>query len=145
MRIQTGVAITFVLAVFGSSQMTSAAPMPLSPASLYFSSQKEIFRSPLGFSIHAADTRWTRIMPPKNNEYLKAIFRAPTDGSAVQAALTVRSDKVTAKTDLTSYAKKWLKDYPRLGFQVLAAKKVRIGEQVGFMIDMINSDAEMQL
>ena len=45
----------------------------------------------------------------------------------------------------SSNSKQWLKDYPRLGFEILATKKIRLNNQVGFLLDLISRDNHIQL
>jgi hypothetical protein len=130
--------------LFSGFQCALAAPIPLTSSSLFISKEKGLFRSPIGFSLHAAHTNWEQIAPPKNNAYIETIYRASSDDH-VQAALTVRVDETPQKYNLDEYAEKWMKDYPRFGFDILTAKKVKIGEGVGFMLDLVNRDNSKQL
>jgi hypothetical protein len=128
-----------------SSGMTWAAPAPLTGSSLLLTEKPGVFRSPLGFRIDAADTGWKQIPPPEDNPFLSVVYRSNKSNDGVQAALTVRVDSTDANEDLDTYTKKWMKDYPRLGFEVLTAKKVRVTDEVGFMIDLINRENQIQL
>jgi hypothetical protein len=121
-----------------------AAPMPLTSSSLFISKEKGLFRSPIGFSINAAHTDWVQVEKPKDNAYIEAVYRAHDDAN-VQAALTVRVDKTSLPTSLDEYAQKWMKDYPRFGFNILTSKKVRVGAEIGFMLDLVNRDNSKQL
>jgi len=121
-----------------------AAPIPLTSSSLFISQQRGLFRSALGFSLHAADSGWEQVPAPKDNSFIQTIYRAPND-SSTQAALTVRTDKMDKVYDVEQYAKKWMKDYPRFGFEILAAKKVRVSEDVAFMLDLVNRENSKQL
>ncbi len=121
-----------------------AAPIPLTSSSPFISLQKGLFQSPLGFRLHSGQTGWEQIPPPKQNTFIETIYRAPGDNN-VQAALTVRVDKTDKKYELSDYAQTWLKDYPRLGFSILTSKKVRVGQEVGYMLDLVNRDNAKQL
>jgi hypothetical protein len=121
-----------------------AAPIPLTSSSLFISSKKGLFRSPLGFSIDLANTEWVQIPTPKNNTYIETVYRA-SDDSGSQAALTVRIDSSEKKVDLSEYAQKWLKDYPRFGFDVITSKKVRVGNEIAFLLDLVGRDNAKQL
>ncbi|OFZ20401.1 MAG: hypothetical protein A2Z20_08790 [Bdellovibrionales bacterium RBG_16_40_8] len=140
----------FILVVFNLvlSSLTFAAPMPLTSSSIFISGQRGLFHSPVGFSIHLANTDWVQIEKPKDNSYIDAVYRAGSDNN-IQAALTVRTDKITdelsSPVNLENYAQKWMKDYPRFGFVILTAKKVRVGESVGYMLDLVNRDNSKQL
>lgn len=121
-----------------------AAPLPLTSSSTFISSKNGIFHSPLGFSLHLGQSNWEQVTPPQNNDYIETIYRSVDDNN-IQAALTVRIDKLDAPTTLQNYSKKWMKDYPRFGFEILAAKNVRVGNNVGFMLDLVNHENAKQL
>lgn len=65
--------------------------------------------------------------------------------NGIQASLSVRVDRLTESKSLKSYVKHWVKDYSRLGFEILSSKNVAINGQEGFMVDVINRDAAKQL
>ena len=135
--------IIFCLGVLLSLPV-KAAPIPLTSSSVFISAKNGLFQSPLGFSIHLADTDWVQVPKPADNPYIETVYRS-NDDQNIQAALTVRVDKLDTTHTFESYSKKWMKDYPRFGFAVLTAKKVRVGDQVGFMLDLINRDNSKQL
>ncbi len=129
---------------FTLSLSAQAAPIPLTSSSLFISAKKGLFQSPLGFSLHLSNTKWVQVSKPAQNPYIETIYRASGD-SLTQAALTVRVDKIDKSLDPTAYAQKWLKDYPRFGFDIINSKKVRVSQEVGYLIDMINNDNSKQL
>lgn len=122
-----------------------AAPIPVTSSSQYIQPELGMFRSPHGFSIHAGKTTWLHHAPSRSNPYIATIYRAPKVENGVQAALTVRLDKLEKKISLKRYAKKWLRDYPRFGIDVLSNKKVKVGEYSAYLIDMIDRDSAKQL
>ncbi len=121
-----------------------AAPIPLTSSSIFISSKNGLFQSPLGFSLHLASTDWLQVQKPADNPYIETIYRSSKDEN-IQAALTVRVDKLDAIHSIESYSQKWMKDYPRFGFAILTSKKVRVGNQVAFMLDLVNRDNSKQL
>ena len=135
--------ITF-LSLFLSSA-AFAAPLPATTSSKLISERPGLFRSHTGFQIDAGKTGWKQVMAPRDNGFISTVYRSLEPVAGVQPALTVRTDRLEKKTSLSRYTKRWMKDYPRLGFEVLTAKKVRVGPGVGFMLDLINRDNEMQL
>lgn len=122
----------------------SAAPIPLTSSSSFIAAKPGLFHSSLGYSLHAAETNWVQVRPPQNNRYIETVYRA-SENEDVQAALTVRADKLNQPAELSEYASKWIKDYSRFGFQILSSKKVRVGEEVGFMLDLVHQDTSKQL
>lgn len=121
-----------------------SAPMPLTSSSVFISGTRGLFHSPSGFVINAGNTDWHLTVAPKNNSYIETVYRAPGDNK-IQAALTVRAETLAKSMDLDAYANKWMKDYPRLGFEILTAKKVRVGDQVAYMLDLLSRENSKQL
>lgn len=134
-----------IFAIFASFTFVGhTAPLPLTSSSYFISSHRGLFQSPLGFSLHSGNTDWVQLPPPKDNPYIETIYQAAGD-TDIQAALTVRLDKMPKALELSEYAQKWMKDYPRFGFTVLTAKKVKVGTLIGFMLDLVNRDNSKQL
>lgn len=131
--------------IFLASTFAYAAPHPATTSSKLISERPGLFRSHTGFQIDSANTGWKQISSPQNNNFIATVYRSSEPVDGIQPALTVRMDKLEKRTSLTRYTKRWMKDYPRLGFEILTAKKVRVGAGVGFMLDLINRDNEMQL
>ena len=118
-----------------------AAPIPFTSTSLLTSEKSGIYRSPLGFTIHAGNSGWQATSPTVKNDFVVATYKSSTDASA----LTVRIDEIKKPISLDEYSKKWLKDYPRFGFDVLTAKKVRVGNEVAYMLDFVSPENKKQL
>ena len=132
----------FMVALFMFAPTGFGAPMPLTSSSIFISGTNGVFHSPLGFSLNAGNTDWTLAAKPRNNRFIKTIYRAPNDPEAL---LTVRADKINHPANVAQYAKKWLSDYPRFGFQVLEAKRVKVSGQLGYMIDLVSHESSKQL
>lgn len=128
-----------------ASVSTFAAPIPFTSSSALISKNAGLYRSPLGFSIHSSETGWKQVPPPNKNEFIVTMYENRDPNSSAPAALTVRVDDLKKKTSLEDYSKKWLRDYPRFGFDVITAKKVRVGENVGYMLDLLSRENKKQL
>ncbi len=122
-----------------------AAPIPVTSSSFLISSQKGKFISEHGFSINAEDTDWQKSPLLEDNSSIVVHYRAPTTHRGVQAGLTVRVEDLNNPQTLKHYVKSWLKDYPRLGFQILASRPIKINQQKAFLLDMINNQSHKQL
>lgn len=131
----------FILSLFIVA--AQGAPIPLTSTSALISRNDGLYRSPLGFSIHSSDTGWKQLPPPNKNEYIVTMYESL--GEATPSALTVRVDELKKSTPLDEYSKKWLRDYPRFGFDVITAKKVRVGDNVGYMLDLLSRENKKQL
>lgn len=122
-----------------------AAPIPATSSSFVISSHLGKFISNHGFSIHADKTDWIHSPPPEDNPYIATLYRSPKTDMGVQSALTVRIDHLEKRQSLKRYVKRWMKDYPRFGFEILKARPVKINSQRAFILDMVNRQTKKQL
>lgn len=122
-----------------------AAPIPGTSSSLLIGNDLGWFRSAHGFAIHAGNTQWILSPPPKDIPALTTFYHSPKTNQGSQASLTVRVDQLSTPTSLKSYVKKWVKDYPRLGFELLISKPIKVGNHQAFLIDVLNKASEKQL
>ncbi|MCC7405743.1 MAG: hypothetical protein IT288_15190 [Bdellovibrionales bacterium] len=134
-----------LFAAVGVTLSVAAAPIPATSSSFVISSNIGKFISNHGFSIHADKTDWIHSPPPGNNPFIATLYRSPTTEMGVQPALTVRIDELDQEQPLKKYVKKWMKDYPRFGFEILKAKPVKINDQKAFLLDLVNRQTAKQL
>jgi hypothetical protein len=116
-----------------------AAPIPFTGTSLILNEKPGLYRSPKGFTLNAGRSGWEQASPPADNPFLATVYRK-TSG-----ALTVRVDKADLGQSAEDYTKQWMKDYPRLGFEVLGHRTVRVGRETGFLLDLVNRESKVQL
>ena len=62
-----------------------------------------------------------------------------------RATLTVRTDKLKKKTKISKYVRRWVKEYPKYGYDVLGSKKFKSKGKTGYLIDLINNKKKRQL
>lgn len=122
-----------------------AAPVPGTSSSLLVSERPQLFRSSHGFQLHAADTAWFLQASQTQSENLETIYKSPKLSQGLQASLTVRVDQRDPKVSFKQYLRKSLKDYSRLGMDVLKAKPIKINETHGFLVDAIGQGKEKQI
>lgn len=122
-----------------------SAPYPATSSSDFLKTGIGLFRSPLGFQVTSEKTNWIHTEAPKNQKFIATIYKAPESFKGVQPLITVRMDSMDKKKTLNQYMREWVKVYPRLGFQVLGTKKVKVSQKRGFMIDLIHSKTQRQM
>ena len=122
-----------------------AAPMPGAGGSALSSGQPGLYYSPKGFRIDAAKTAWVQTAPPKQIPSLVTVYQAPVPSEGASPALTVRVDQLTAQHTLKTYVKKWMQDYSRFGFEVLAAKPITVNTTQAFLLDIVSRETKKQL
>ena len=126
-------------------QPASAAPMP--SATKLVEPKLGIFRSPQGFKIGTGESGWIHSEVPKNSKYVSTIYKSPAlPGSKKEtAALTVRVDKLEKEMSIDKYVQRWMKEYPKYGFDVLGSKTFVQGKDKGYFLDLLNRDSGRQL
>ena len=122
-----------------------SAPIPGTSSSKLIGADHGMFISEHGFSINAGRTSWIHTSPPKDIPSLTTLYRSPKTTHGVQPSLTVRVDNLKVTVPLKQYVKQWMKDYHRLGFEVLGSKPVKVNGQEGFVVDVINREVSKQL
>lgn len=164
----------FILTLIVSAPMafTSsafAAPIPGTSSSKLISPEIGLFHSPAGFQMNAGKTGWSQVAPPAGNKFIATMYKAQptaigaqiqrdlhasakTAGAAARtakagtpASLTVRVDDLDREIPLDKYIQKWMKEYPRYGFDVLASKPFMQAKQKGYVLDLVNRDQGKQL
>jgi hypothetical protein len=148
-----------------------AAPIPGTATSKLVSPQIGLYHSPIGFQMNAGKTGWAHVAPPAGNKYIATVYRAEPGSVASQmhndlraqgnvvggnsnalasnspapASLTVRIDDLNKDVSLDRYIAKWMKEYPRYGFDVLGSKPFVQNKQKGYVLDLVNRDQGKQL
>ena len=134
-----------LIALLFMSSLGYSAPVPGTSSSLLVSEKPELFRSQSGFEIHAAGTTWYLQESKSSSKNIETIFKSPKLSKGLQASLTVRVDQRDSKTSVNQYLKRALKDYARLGMEVLRARPVKINNSNGFLVDAVGQNKEKQL
>lgn len=161
--------IVFILVgLFASTSF--AAPIPGTASSKLVSPEIGLYRSPNGFTIAAGKSGWTLTSPPKDSKHVAAMY-LPREATSVaqqmkadlqakgdvvkttrqpasqesKAALTVRVDELKKETTLDKYVQRWMKEYPRYGFDVLGSAAFTQNKQRGYVLDLVNRDQKKQL
>ena len=126
---------------------TQASPHPAAASSKLIAPRLGFYRSPDGFHLHSGDSGWLQAAPPAGNQTILTVYRSPRNES--KASLTVRVDQLARGTNADRYIGRWIKEYPRFGFDVLGSQPFsQTGPQGpirGHVIDLMNRDSKMQL
>ena len=123
-----------------------AAPLPSASLSRLAAPKLGVFKSPLGFELKAAADGWTAGEPPEGHRYIQAVYRGPTSrGGHSAPMLTVRADKLERPVTLDRYVQKWLREYPKYGFDVVGSKAFTQNHSRGYVLDLVNREGRKQL
>lgn len=137
--------IAFVSAavLIANGETAGAAPHPATSGSKLIAPKLGFYRSPDGFRLHAGDSGWLQAAPPRGNQTILTVYRSPRNES--KASLTVRVDRLARNATSERYISRWIKEYPRFGFDVLGSQPFTQGGARGHVIDLVNRDSKMQL
>lgn len=122
-----------------------AAPIPGTTSSAMVAPKLGVYKSKFGFEILAQNTAWIQSQPPKKSRFIETVYQAPEVRNNTRASLSVRVDKLKKKTNLKGYVKRWVKEYPKYGYDVLGSKAFRTKDKKGYVIDLVNSKKKRQL
>lgn len=122
-----------------------AAPHPATSTSFLIGKDSGRFISQHGFLLNSAATEWVHAPAPKDIASVETVYKAPDSETGVQAALTVRVDDLKEDLGLKNYIQQWLKDYHRLGFDILASQPVKVGNYKAYMLDLLHGESKKQL
>lgn len=122
-----------------------AAPIPGTSTSTLVSEKPQLYRSSSGFEIHAGGTSWYLQNTTTSSKNIESIFKSPKLVKGLQASMTVRVDQRDPTLSFKQYLRKSLKDYTRLGMNIVKTQPIKVNNFTGFMIDAIGQNREKQL
>lgn len=126
-----------------------AAPYPATSSSAIVS-ENSYFQSKWGFTIHKSDVHWTRLIPDAKDPYHLTTYRPLMTAPDSQASLNIRVDPVSKRPSkkkivLKSYLNYWLKQYPKLGMEVLKHEYTLLNGKKAVRVDAYNLSTSMQI
>ncbi len=135
--------IPFLFALLINTQ-AQAAPLP-SASTQMVAPKLGVHKSNFGFEIAAENTPWIKTVPPKKSKFIETVYRSPIERNNVHASLSVRVDNMRDTTSLKKYVRRWVKEYPKYGYDVLGSKGFKSGQKKGYVIDLVNRKKKRQL
>lgn len=126
------------------TQAAGGAPHPATSTSVLTNPEAGHYFQNQGFSLKTLGTEW---LPTPQDEATgsESVRFTPKGQIDSTASLSVRSDTLAKQSSLEAYAKKWMRDYPSYGFEVLGAKSFSVGGSPGLVVDMIQRSKNKQL
>ena len=134
---------TFFALLFIIPSLSLAAPHPATSTSVLTDPERGLSYLAKGYSLKTTGTNWTAVSP--NNESLIDTVRFASKDSKLTGSLSIRTDKIANNVTLETYAKKFMRDYPNYGFDVLGSKSVTINQSNGLVVDMVQKVKNTQL
>jgi hypothetical protein len=139
--------------------------MPGMASSKLIESEIGLYRSALGFQINSGGSGWIQMETPADKKTIETTYHAPKTEPALAealaaapkakrlkvpmtgegASLTVRVDNLDKNLSLEQYLHRWLKEYPRYGFDILNSKSFTQNSITGQIVDLVNQGTKNQL
>ena len=127
-----------------SAQVAWGSPHPATSTSVLTNPEAGHYFQNQGFRLKSLGTDWLPT-PQDEASASESVRFTPKGQIDSTASLSVRSDTLTKQSSLEAYAKKWMRDYPSYGFEVLGAKSFAVGGSPGLVVDMIQRSKNKQL
>lgn len=119
-----------------------SAPFPVTGTSLMTDPEEGRFLEPYGFRLKATNLKWT-VVPDEKVSIFQTFRFAPTHNQTAQ--LTVRKDDLGQHKNLEVYAKKWMREYPQYGFEILTTRNMQLGGGDALLIDLVHRGKSQQI
>lgn len=136
------------LVVFTSLTLSFAAvgaPMPGMGSSALSDPAKASLFQGYGFSLKTAGTDWVPVHDDKDTIFQTIRIEPKKKSQESNASLSIRMDTLKEATGLEGYARKWMRDYPSYGFQILGTKTFNLGGGKGMVVDLVQKAKNKQL
>lgn len=122
-----------------------AAPIPATGSSSFSQALKNTLQAE-DFRVGTFNQDFWELSPQINSSSSKlSAWHFQGLGPNISARFSVHIDRLSGPTDLKQYVKKWIKEYPYLGFEILATNSMQIDGKPAFVVDLANKVKNKQL
>lgn len=132
-----------LFSLFYLSFSIEAAPFPATSSSALTNPEQGLYFLHKGFTLKTEGTNW---VPTANSESLLDTVRfSSKEKSSKEGSLSIRTDKIPKNASLELYTRKWMRDYPNYGFEVLSAKNFTLNGSPALVVDMLSRSKNKQI
>lgn len=133
-----------ILIILFLSVTVSAAPHPVTTSSILTDPEKgQSFRG-FGFKLALNASSWIPLQKENEGLFAEVQFQNKKD-IVSQAQISLRMDNLMKLQNIETYAKKWMRDYPHYGFEVLGTKTFAQSGGQGLVVDLYHRQNNKQL
>ncbi|MBL7543066.1 MAG: hypothetical protein JNL11_04580 [Bdellovibrionaceae bacterium] len=119
-----------------------SAPYPVTATSIVTDPEEGRFLEPHGFLLKTKNLKWT-IVPDEKTSIFQTFRFAPLHNQTAQ--MTVRKDDLGQHKNLEVYAKKWMREYPQYGFEILVTRNMQLGGGDALLVDLVHRAKNQQI
>lgn len=120
-----------------------AAPHPATSTSALTDPSKGLYFLHKGYSVKTEGSTWIPVA--SNEESTLDTVRFASKNKDDKGSLSVRTDKVAKNATLDLYTRKWMRDYPNYGFEILSAKNFNLNGNPALVVDMLSRSKNKQI
>jgi hypothetical protein len=113
-----------------------SAPYPATSSSALTAPEKGLFTLNQGYTLKTEGTDWVPIA--NSEDSILNTIRYASKQSPAKGSLSVRIDKIAKNSSLDLYVRKWMRDYPNYGFEVLSSKNFKMNGNNALVVDMLS-------
>jgi hypothetical protein len=142
--VKTNLAALFLLSLLCSAAI--AAPHPATTSSVLTDPDKGLSFRGFGFKLSTVSSSWRPVQKDSEGLFAEIHFEnkdAKTKNPKAQISL--RMDDLAKGQNIENYAKKWMRDYPHYGLEVLGTKTFTHSDGQGLVVDLYHRQNNKQL
>ena len=125
------------------SEATQAAPYPGMGSSVLADSRKGFGYLHKGFYLSTEGTTWKAQSTNEERFFDSIRFADPHVKS--EGSLSVRTDHLSKDVSLEIYTRRWMRDYPNYGFEVLKAQTIQLNQNPALIVDLQSRSKSKQI
>lgn len=136
--------ILYFVAILITSSYTFSAPVPGFGSAPAHQLLKNILVSELGFRIgNSQQSFW--ILKDETSFKIPNTHQFIASNPQLSARFLINIDKFSKPMTLEAYLKKWIKEYPYFGFEVLQTQSFKLSGQSSYLVDLAHRKKNKQL
>lgn len=120
-----------------------AAPHPATSTSALTAPEKGLYFLHKGFTLKTDGSTWLPVATSESNLLDTVRFAAKENPQG--GYLSVRTDKVAKSATLDLYTRRWMRDYPNYGFEILSSKQFSLNGQPALIVDLASRSKNKQI
>lgn len=120
-----------------------AAPHPATSTSALTAPEQGLYFLHKGFTLKTDGSTWLPVAESETK--LLDTVRFASKDKPQGGYLSIRTDRVAKSASLELYTRKWMRDYPNYGFEVLATKQFSLNGQPALIVDLLSRTKGKQI
>lgn len=128
-----------------SSTHALGSPIPSVGSSEVSQLLKNIVISEYGFRVGNPQQTYWKLKDDLTANSSNTFQYFAADPQQKTARFTINVDKFSSPTSFNAYVKKWVKEYPYFGFEILKTQSMKIGDQPCYLVDLAHRKQNKQL